>query len=242
MRKRSSQRHRWRKRRQNLQKTALTSKVMNPFTPAPAPPFIGRRRDFYIPKVPSNLRNIPYVNSYMNIFYISYIYKPATSSHVEPGLLRKRLWLSFLLIRKPLIHRNPHAPKPPNIIFSRFPNFTDSWFKIFIDSWFQIFSGYIPNLLRFVTSGLHRFKIPDLHKFVTSGLHRFKIPDLHKFVTWRLHRFKIPDLHKFVTSRLRRFKIPDLHRINYLESSFHEFHQTRRFEGDWFFLNSPTIC
>jgi hypothetical protein len=41
----------------------------------------------------------------------------------------------------------------------------------------------IPDLLRFVTSGLHRFKIPDLHKFVTSRLRKFKIPDHHKFTT-----------------------------------------------------------
>jgi hypothetical protein len=72
-------------------KTTHASKVVNPFTRALAPPFIGRRRDFYIPKVPSNVRNIPNVNMYMNVFYILYIYKPATSSHVKPGLLRRRL-------------------------------------------------------------------------------------------------------------------------------------------------------
>jgi hypothetical protein len=78
----------------NPLKTAHTSKVVNPFTPALAPPFIGRQRDFYIPKIPSNLGNIPSVNMYMNVFYIpwfagliSYIYKPATSSHAKPGLL-----------------------------------------------------------------------------------------------------------------------------------------------------------
>jgi hypothetical protein len=49
------------------------------------------RAPFYIPKVPSNLKNIPNVNTYMNVFYISYIYKPATSSHVKPELLRQRL-------------------------------------------------------------------------------------------------------------------------------------------------------
>jgi hypothetical protein len=75
----------------NLLKTSHASKVVNPFTHALVPPFIGRRRDFYILKIPSNLMNIPNVNSYMNVFYISYIYKPATSSHVEPGLLRQRL-------------------------------------------------------------------------------------------------------------------------------------------------------
>jgi hypothetical protein len=54
----------------NLQKTAHASKVVSPFTRAPAPPFIARRRDFYIPKIPSNVRNIPNVNMYMNVFYI----------------------------------------------------------------------------------------------------------------------------------------------------------------------------
>jgi hypothetical protein len=82
---------------------------------------------------------------------------------------------------------------------------------------------------------------PDLHRFATLGLHRFKIPDLHKFATSRLHRFMISDLHKFTTSRLRRFMIPDLHRFNHPENLFHEFRQTQRFEGGRFFLNSPTL-
>jgi hypothetical protein len=42
----------------NPLKTAPASKVLNPFTRALAPPFIGRQRDFYIPKIPSNLGNI----------------------------------------------------------------------------------------------------------------------------------------------------------------------------------------
>jgi hypothetical protein len=54
----------------NLRKPVLVSKVVNPFTRALAPPFIGRRRDFYIPRIPSNLENIPTVNTYMNVFYI----------------------------------------------------------------------------------------------------------------------------------------------------------------------------
>jgi hypothetical protein len=54
----------------NLGKLVLASKVVNRFTCAPAPPFIGRRRNFYIPNIPSNIRNIPSVNTYMNVFYI----------------------------------------------------------------------------------------------------------------------------------------------------------------------------
>jgi hypothetical protein len=89
----------------NLRKIVLASKVVNPFTRALAPPFIGRRRDFSIPKIPSNLRNIPSVNMYMNVFYIlwfagliSYIYESALSSHIKPEPFRQCLWLGFSLV------------------------------------------------------------------------------------------------------------------------------------------------
>jgi hypothetical protein len=59
---------------------------LNPFTRALAPPFIGRRRDFHIPKTPSSSKYIPNVNTYKNVFFISHIYKPASSSHSKPGL------------------------------------------------------------------------------------------------------------------------------------------------------------
>jgi hypothetical protein len=54
----------------NLRKPVLVSKVVNPFTRALAPPFTGRWRDFYIPRILSNLRSIPSVNTYKNVFYI----------------------------------------------------------------------------------------------------------------------------------------------------------------------------
>jgi hypothetical protein len=41
----------------------LASKVVNRFTRALSPPFIGRRKDFYILRLPSNLKNIPYVKT-----------------------------------------------------------------------------------------------------------------------------------------------------------------------------------
>jgi hypothetical protein len=47
-----------------------SSKNLNPFTRALAPPFIGRWRDFYIPKTPSSSENIPSVNAYKNVFFI----------------------------------------------------------------------------------------------------------------------------------------------------------------------------
>jgi hypothetical protein len=36
----------------------------------PHAPFIGRRREFYIPRLPSKLWNISNVNTYKNVFYI----------------------------------------------------------------------------------------------------------------------------------------------------------------------------
>jgi hypothetical protein len=54
----------------NPLKFALASKNVNPFTRALVPPFIGRRRDFYILRLPSNLENIHDVNIYIYIFYI----------------------------------------------------------------------------------------------------------------------------------------------------------------------------
>jgi hypothetical protein len=136
----------------NLQKSALTWKLVNPFTRAQAPPFIGRRRDFYIPKIPSNIGNIPNVNMYTNVFYISwftglisYIYKLATSSHLKPTLLRWRLWLCSFLIPESLFHEDHHFPRLPNQIFINSPNFADSCFQNFAGFRFQIFAGSRPS-------------------------------------------------------------------------------------------------
>jgi hypothetical protein len=129
----------------NLRKPVLVSKVVNPFTLAIATPFIGRQRNFYIPRIPSNLRNILNVNTYKNVLcipwfagLISYIYKSATSSHFITGLLKWRFWLSFFLTPKSLIHENHRSPWFPNQDFTRFPNFADSWFpehRRFQPSW-----------------------------------------------------------------------------------------------------------
>jgi hypothetical protein len=70
----------------DLPKISCASKVVNPFTRALTPPFIRRRRDFYILTIPLISKNIPSVNTYTNVFYISYIYKSATSSHAKSGL------------------------------------------------------------------------------------------------------------------------------------------------------------
>jgi hypothetical protein len=121
-------------------------KSCEPLYTCPRAPFIGRRRDFYIPKLPSNLKNIPDVNMYLNILYIpwfvgliSYIYKSATSSHVKPKLLRQRLWPGPSLTPEPSFakvanHQDPrtelqnlqpkrNSSEPPKFLTSRFPEF-----------------------------------------------------------------------------------------------------------------------
>jgi hypothetical protein len=145
----------------NLQKTALTSKVVNPFTRARAPPFIGRRRDFYIPRLPSNLENIPSVNMYMNVFYIpwftgltSYIYKSATSSHSKPGLfeMTSLTWLLHDL-------RISYSWRTPLIVISE--------------------SGLQP------IPELRRFQLPEFCRFLVPGLHRFNHPEIDSKFTRR---------------------------------------------------------
>jgi hypothetical protein len=87
----------------------------------PWTPFIGRRRHFYIPKLPSDLRNM-----YMNVFYIpwfteltSYIYKSATRSYLEPGLLTSHLWLGTFTAFAPHSRRSSDAQIPTSTPWDR---------------------------------------------------------------------------------------------------------------------------
>jgi hypothetical protein len=148
---------------------------------------------------------------YMNVFYISYIYKPATSSHTKSGLFEMTS-LTWLLAD------------------SRISSFR----KSSCAATFELDLQQIPEFRRLPISWFCRFMTSGLHKFATSELRRFEIPYLRKFATSDLHRFEIPDLRRFATSGLRRFKIPDLRKFEIPENSFHEFHTTRRFEGDRF--------
>jgi hypothetical protein len=126
----------------NPRKPALASKVVNPLTRALAPPFIGRRRDFYIPRLPSNLENIPNENMYKNVFYISwfaglisYIYKSATSSHFKPGLfeIASLTWLprtSEISCTKIITHWDSQTEASRNSRvhdFMSFTRFQSSW-------------------------------------------------------------------------------------------------------------------
>jgi hypothetical protein len=79
-------------------------KMWTPLHVPLTPPFIGRQRDFYIPIIPSNLKNIPNGNMYMNVFsypwfaeLTSDIYKFVIRSHSKPGLLVPRLWLGLFM-------------------------------------------------------------------------------------------------------------------------------------------------
>jgi hypothetical protein len=172
----------------NLLKTAQTSKVVNAFTRALTPPFIGRRMDFYIPKVPSDPRNIPSVNMYMNVFYISYIYKPATSSHTKPGLFETTslTWLP-----------------------------TDSWISPSRKSSYVVTSELdlqqIPELRRFQISWFHRFMTPGLRRFTTSGLRRSRASDLRKFAT---PSFAGPGLQIFASSRFLKTHFTNLVKLD----------------------------
>jgi hypothetical protein len=104
-------------------KTARISKVVNPFTHALTPTFIGRRRDFYIPTLPLNSKNISSVNTHTNVFYISYIYKPATSSHVKPGLFETTPLTLLLASSWISLFRKSSRTVTPEFVFHHIPEF-----------------------------------------------------------------------------------------------------------------------
>jgi hypothetical protein len=218
----------WRKRRQRTSQRLLKpQKLWIPLHVPSRPPFIGRRRDFYIPKTPSNSKNILSVNMYMNVFYISYIYKPATSSHTKPGLFEMSSLTLLLTDSWISPFRKSSCAVTSELDLQQIPEFRRlpiSWFCRFLTS----------GLHEFVTLKLRRFEIPDLREFATSKLRKFEIPNLRTFATSELRRFKILDLRESATSKLRRFKIPDLRKFDVPQNSFHEFHKPRRFEGDRF--------
>jgi hypothetical protein len=143
--------------RQGISESLFSPQFVNPFTRALAPPFIGRRRDFFIPRIPSNLRNILSVNSYTNVFYtpwftglISYIYKPAISSHFKPGLLR------FVFDLAPSWSLN--------LSFMKITAHCSYWIKTSPDPR----TSQIPELRKFLIPGLRKFLIPKLRMFQPS--------------------------------------------------------------------------
>jgi hypothetical protein len=148
---------------------------------------------------------------YMNVFYISYIYKPTTSSHIKPGLfeMTSLTWLP-----------------------------TDSSISPFRKSSYTVTSELelqrIPELRRFTISWLRRFMTSGLHRFTTSRASQVQDSISSQVRDSELRKSRASDLREFAISQLHRFKIPDLHRFEIPENSFHEFLKTRRFEGDRF--------
>jgi hypothetical protein len=161
----------------------------------------------------------------MNVFYISYIYKPATNSHTKPGLFETTSLTWLLTDSRISPFRKSSYATTSELDLHQIPEFrrlSISWFCRFMTS----------GLHKFATSELRRSEILDLRKFTTSEPRRFKVPDLRKFATSEPRRFKIPYLRRFEIPELRRFKIPDLLKFEIPKNSFHEFHTTRCFEGD----------
>jgi hypothetical protein len=84
--KRSSQSRRWRKRRQRTSQKLLVPQKLWILLHVPSRPHLqGDEGTFTFRQYPWTQR-IFLVWTHTDVFYISYIYKSATSSHIEPGL------------------------------------------------------------------------------------------------------------------------------------------------------------
>jgi hypothetical protein len=107
------------------------------------------------------------VNTYKNVFFASYIYKPVTSSHSKPELFGTAT-LTLLL--------------------------TGSW--IFPLETSELDFRRIPELTILRNSWLHWFEIPEDCMSASPKLRRFEIPEDRTFATLSLRRFEIPENHK----------------------------------------------
>jgi hypothetical protein len=219
----------------NLLKTAQTSKVANPFTRALAPPFIGRRRDFYIPKIPSSLKNIPSVNMYMNIFYISYIYKPTTSSHTKPGLFETTslTWLLTDSWISPL--RKSSCAATSELELQRTPEFCRlpiSWFCRFMTSGASQVQDFRSSQVRnFGASQVRDSGSLQVQDSWASRAQDSRSSQVQDSWASQVLSFRSPQVRDFGASQVQDSRF---HRFEIPENLFHEFHKSRRFEGDGF--------
>jgi hypothetical protein len=100
--------HKWVDDKESLKACISPQKMWTPLH-VPRPPFIGRRRDFYISIIPSDLENIPNGNMYINVFSYPVIcgtnfgyLQTCHLSTLKSGLLVPRLWLgSFVTLPSP---------------------------------------------------------------------------------------------------------------------------------------------
>jgi hypothetical protein len=186
----------------NLRKPVLVSKVVNLFTCALAPPFIGRRRDFYIPRIPSNLENIPSVNTYMNVFYIpwftgllSYIYKLDTSSHLKPELfeMTSLTWL-------PLDRRSSYSQKSPLTVIPGLRLHQIPELRRFLIPWTSLVSNHPEMDSRFANRGLIRLLFSHIIRrlakcmiFIRISSWMFPSHEIELFIPKVIHKF----IHEF---------------------------------------------
>jgi hypothetical protein len=201
----------------NLRKPVRTSKVVNPFTRALAPPFIGRRRDFYILRLPSNQGNFLNVNTYMKVFYIpwftgliSYIYKPTTSSHFKPGLfeMTSLTWLprTFeVLFTRIITHQDSRIEESWNLPIHNFLNFTR-----FQSSWKQ------QHCIQKAKFDIEFTKYSEGQQLAQNST---------ELLSWTLSCYEFRISH-----------------YSHTHEHFHEFSSSDCFEGERFFLNSPTLA
>jgi hypothetical protein len=147
----------------------------------------------------------------MNVFFISYIYKPATSSYPKPGLFGMTTLTLHL---------------------------TGSWIFLFVTSEPDL--RHILEFPVSWSSWLRQFENPDFRMFATPRLHRFKLPESRASVTPWLRRFEIPENRKFAIQWLRGFKIPENCECFAPEKHILRTSLDSTFRGWQVFLNSPT--
>jgi hypothetical protein len=157
--------------------------------------------------------------THTNVFYISYIYKPATSSHVKPGLFETTTLTLLLASSRMFSFRKSSRTVIPELVLQyipecqRFPKFVASQVH-------NLESSRIRQLQGLAGSRLRAIACSRLRDFESSGVQFTAHSWLRDFANSRLQIFmsSLP-----LKTCITNFISLDVSRV----TSFHEFPNTR---------------
>jgi hypothetical protein len=162
----------------NLLQDCFNLKSCVSFYTCPHAPFYRETKGLLHSDTTLNSKNIPSVNTYTNVFYISYIYKPATSSHAKLRLFETTsltlllAWFVSLPVQEIFMYRDSQTRPPADSRISQIPD----------------------------------FMISQVHGFGSSRVRDFEASQVRDSGTSHVRDFEASHVHGFRSSRVRDFE------------------------------------
>jgi hypothetical protein len=145
----------------------------------------------------------------MNVFYISYIYKPATSSHTKPGVFETTSLTLLLTDSWIPPFRKSLCAVTSELDLRQISNFADSWLRVFASSRLRSFAG-------------SRFQISARSRLLSFAGSRFPIFASLRLLSFAGSRFPIFASSMFLKTHFTNFINLDVSRV----TGFPEFPNT----------------